>query len=47
MKIGILSDTHDLLRLEVLEALEGCDRILHGGDISSRKVLDRLGRSLP
>ena len=39
MKIGILSDTHDLLRPEVLEQLVGCDRILHGGDISSQKIL--------
>ena len=42
MQIGIISDTHDLLRLEVLEILQGCDWILHGGDISSRKILDRL-----
>ena len=47
MKIGIISDTHDLLRPEVLEALEGCDWILHGGDISSQKVLDRLGEIAP
>ena len=47
MKIGILSDTHDLLRPEVLETLQGCDRILHGGDISSRKILDRLEQIAP
>ena len=35
MKIGILSDTHDLLRPEVADCLRGCDLILHGGDISS------------
>ena len=47
MKIGILSDTHDLLRPEVLETLQGCDRILHSGDISSRKILDRLEQIAP
>ena len=47
MKIGILSDTHDLLRPEVLETLQGCDCILHGGDISSRKILDRLEEVAP
>ena len=47
MKIGILSDTHDLLRPEVLEQLVGCDRILHGGDISSQKILDRLEEIAP
>ena len=47
MKIGILSDTHDLLRPEVLDALQGCGCILHGGDISSRKILDRLEKIAP
>ena len=42
MQIGIISDTHDLLRPEVLKNLQGCDWILHGGDISSRKILDQL-----
>ena len=47
MKIGILSDTHDLLRPEVADSLRGCDQILHGGDISSRKVLDELEAIAP
>ena len=47
MKIGILSDTHDLLRPEVIDALRGCDRILHAGDISSREILDRLEEIAP
>ena len=47
MKTGILSDTHDLLRPEVINALQGCDYILHGGDISSQKVLDRLEEIAP
>ena len=47
MQIGIISDTHDLLRPEVLKNLQGCDRILHGGDISSRKILDQLEAIAP
>ena len=47
MKVGILSDTHDLLRPEVIDALQGCDHILHGGDISSRKILDQLEQIAP
>ena len=47
MKIGILSDTHDLLRPEVTDALQGCDCILHAGDVSSRRILDRLGEIAP
>ena len=47
MKAGIISDTHDLLRPEVIEALQGCDCILHGGDISSQKILDKLEEIAP
>ena len=47
MKIGIISDTHDLLRPEVIGCLQGCDYILHGGDVSSRKILDRLEEIAP
>lgn len=42
MKIGIISDTHDLLRPEVLGQLKGCACILHGGDISSLEILEQL-----
>ena len=47
MKIGIISDTHDLLRPEVVEALQGCDCILHCGDISSQRILDQLEQIAP
>ena len=47
MKIGIISDTHDLLRPEVTTELQGCDHILHGGDISSQKILERLEQIAP
>ena len=47
MKAGIISDTHNLLRPEVIDALQGCDCILHGGDISSQRVLDRLEQIAP
>lgn len=47
MKTGILSDTHDLLRPEVINALQGCDCILHAGDISSQKILDQLEEIAP
>lgn len=46
-KIGIISDTHGLLRPEVTEALRGCEFILHGGDINSQKILDRLQETAP
>ena len=47
MKIGILSDTHGLLRPEVIESLQGSDVILHGGDINRQEILDRLGEIAP
>ncbi|MFP5234722.1 MAG: metallophosphoesterase family protein [Acidobacteriota bacterium] len=42
MKIAVLSDTHGLLRPEVLPALEGVDSILHLGDVGDPKILDTL-----
>src|ERR1044071_4839084 len=40
--IGVISDTHGLLRPEALEALRGSDLILHAGDIGAPEVLERL-----
>ena len=40
--IGVLSDTHGLLREEVKSRLHGCDMILHAGDIGSPSVLTEL-----
>lgn len=47
MKIGVLSDTHGLLRPEVLSGLAGCKAILHGGDINRQEVLDELAKIAP
>lgn len=46
-KIGIISDTHGLLRPEVLDRLRECDVILHGGDINKQEVLDSLQQIAP
>ena len=43
-RIGIISDTHGLLRPEILEILEDCDCIFHGGDINKPEILDALGK---
>jgi putative phosphoesterase len=42
MLIGVISDTHGLLRPEALIALAGVDHILHAGDIGDIAILDRL-----
>ena len=47
MKIGVLSDTHGLLRPEVLSALAGCEVILHGGDINRQEILEELAKLAP
>ena len=47
MKIGIVSDTHGLLRPEVVKALDGCEVILHGGDITGPEILEKLGDIAP
>lgn len=46
-RIGIISDTHGLLRPEVTEALRGCGVILHGGDINKPQILDELNKIAP
>ena len=41
-KIGLISDTHGLLRQEAIENLKGCDLIIHAGDVGKREVLEEL-----
>ena len=40
--VGVIADTHGLLRPEVLRAFEGVDLIVHAGDVGNRAVLDGL-----
>ena len=47
MKIGVISDTHGLLRPEVFAALDGVERILHAGDVGGRAILEALSRIAP
>lgn len=42
LRVGVLSDTHGLLRPEVRTFLTGCDYIIHGGDIGTPAILDEL-----
>lgn len=44
MRIGIISDTHGLLREEVVKNLEGCDYIIHAGDVGSIDIVDKLNK---
>ncbi len=46
-RIGVISDTHGLLRPEALEALDGVVHILHAGDIGNPKHLEALARIAP
>ena len=46
-RIGVISDTHGLLRPEVTETLKSCEIILHGGDINSAEILDELNAIAP
>jgi hypothetical protein len=47
IRVGLISDTHGLLRPEALAFLNGCHHIVHGGDIGAAAVLDRLGAIAP
>ena len=46
-EIGVISDTHGLVRPEALAALRGVDRIVHAGDVGSADVLARLETIAP
>ncbi|AKJ26732.1 metallophosphoesterase family protein [Caldimonas brevitalea] len=45
--VGVISDTHGLLRPQALAALAGCRHILHGGDIGGPDILERLADIAP
>ena len=47
MRIGVISDTHGLLRPQALEALRDCDRIIHAGDIGDAEILEALASIAP
>jgi putative phosphoesterase len=47
MRIGLISDTHGLLRPEALDFLAGSDHIVHGGDIGGPDILERLAAIAP
>jgi len=46
-RIGLISDTHGLLRLEAKTFLEGCDYIVHGGDIGHPGIIEELTKLAP
>jgi putative phosphoesterase len=47
MRLGVISDTHGLLRPEVFDAFEGVDHILHAGDVGNPGILSDLGALAP
>ena len=46
-RIGVISDTHGLLRSQAKEVLQSCDHIIHAGDIDNPAVLGELQRIAP
>ncbi|CAN7189035.1 metallophosphoesterase family protein [Variovorax sp. LjRoot290] len=46
-RIGLISDTHGLLRPEALAFLRGCEHIVHGGDIGDASILEALAAIAP
>ncbi len=46
-RIGLIADTHNRLRDEALRFLEGCDHILHAGDVGDESILQRLAALAP
>lgn len=45
--IGLISDTHGLLRPEAVAALQGSDLIIHAGDVGDSTILDQLNKVAP
>ena len=45
--LGVISDTHGLLRPEAVRALRGSDRILHAGDVGAPEILEALAQIAP
>jgi uncharacterized protein len=46
-RIGVISDTHGLLRPEAIEALRGSEAIVHAGDVGDPAILDELKKIAP
>jgi len=46
-RVGLISDTHGLLREQALRALQGCELILHAGDVGKREILEKLKEIAP
>ncbi len=47
MRIGVIADTHGLLRPEVFDVFRDVDHIVHGGDVGSPSILDELAAIAP
>ena len=47
LTLGVISDTHGLLRPEAIKTLESCDAIIHAGDIGSEEALEELKAIAP
>lgn len=47
LRVGLISDTHGLLRPQATAFLQGCDHILHGGDIGGPEILEQLRAVAP
>jgi putative phosphoesterase len=47
LRLGVISDTHGLLRPQAVAALRGCDVIIHAGDVGAAAVIDRLREIAP
>lgn len=45
--VAVISDTHGLLRPEVIEIIQGCDLIIHGGDINRKDIIEELEKIAP
>ena len=47
LRVAVISDTHGVLRPNMLKIAEGCDRIIHAGDLDNQETAERLDAMAP
>lgn len=47
LRVAVISDTHGVLRPNMLKIVEGCDRIIHAGDFDNQETAERLDAIAP
>ena len=47
MRVAVIADTHGLLRQETIDLIEGCDAVIHAGDVDTPDIYEKLKGQKP